>query len=61
METLSNMHRIFLPTSFVAKQIGDVGGTIFYDRIVNSLHIGDKQRNVEARARRDAARLALEE
>ncbi len=40
METASNLHRCIpglgLETNFGAKIIGDLGGTIWWDRIVNS-------------------------
>jgi len=46
METASNIHRCIpglgLETNFGAKIIGDLGGTIWWDRIVNSRNDGPK-------------------
>jgi hypothetical protein len=49
MEITSNAHRIFFPTSFAAKQAGDVFGVAFYDRIVNNVAFGDKEANSKKR------------
>jgi hypothetical protein len=56
METASNLHRCIpglgLETNFAAKIIGDLGGTIWWDRIVNSRNDKAAKGPVTAKTRR---------